>query len=148
MHAIRTRRVGKSIACPQFTPMRGTNDHSRHTTCWRRKRLPMAIENPTKHPRLRLMVPAQWGVRQLGPNLTEIDVDPDVVIQVRAMVVPTLDERMWIEGLMLEHMPPGSRLERIVYQAQQSTRGWPVVFAHYAIFDETGAPLEERAGAF
>jgi hypothetical protein len=106
----------------------------------------MRIANPEKHPRLSLYLRGE--MKQLGYNLTEITVDKDVTVQVRAMVAPTIDPTIWIEGLMREHLPPAARLEPVSVAPTVSEHGWPVVFAHYRIFDQAGHPLEERAGAF
>lgn len=110
----------------------------------------MYVANPDKHPRLYLPMPegVAWQVLKHGPNLMETIVDDNVVIQVRAMVAPTIEHTLWVEGLMLERATPGSTLVRKSLVPQLSTRGWPVVVAHYEVFGPDGKLEEERAGAF
>jgi hypothetical protein len=89
-----------------------------------------------------------YEVETIGKNLTMIVVDPDVTVQVRAMVAPTVDHMIWIEGLMREDLAPTVVLKPITVEPTLSKLGWPVVFAHYEIDDEAGNLIEERAGAF
>jgi hypothetical protein len=108
----------------------------------------MRIVNPSRHPRLSLRIENISEFRHIGPNLTETIIDPDVTVQVRAMVAPTVEHMIWIDGLMREHLAPTVVLKPITIEPTLSELGWPVVFAHYEIHDETGSLLEERAGAF
>jgi hypothetical protein len=108
----------------------------------------MRIVNASRHPRLSLRIEGISDFRPIGPNLTETNIGPDVTVQVRAMVAPTAEHMIWIEGLMREHLAPTVVPKPITVEASLSELGWPVMFAHYEIYDEKGSLIEERAGAF
>jgi len=110
----------------------------------------MNFMNPERHPRLHLPLPpdAAWRLRFLGPNLHEADVDEHVTIRVRALVAPSVEHTLWVEGIMREDLPSDVTLKPIAVQSMTSPIGWPLVFAHYEIHGPDGRVLEERAGAF
>lgn len=103
-----------------------------------------------KHPRLFLPVPdgVAWRLVIIGPNLHEAVVDPQVRLRVRALVKPTVEHMMWIEGIMLEETPAGATLKPIAVQSLTSAIGLPVVLAHYEVLGPEGTLFEERVGAF
>lgn len=110
----------------------------------------MQLNNPLSQPRLRLAVPAgeTWHVTDLGPNLHDIRIDAHVHVRGRALVVPTAEHTLWIEGVLLEDTPAGSTLKILAMESLQSAVGMPVVFAHAEVIGPDGQRFEERAGAF
>jgi hypothetical protein len=103
---------------------------------------------PDKQPRLTLHWPSQWQSDSIGPNLTEVIVDPSVTMRVRALVPPAAEHTIWIAGVMREGLDPRSTSTELVCEARLSERGWPVMFAHHRVLDENGAAVEERVGVF
>ncbi len=109
----------------------------------------MKLINPLKEPRLALpLPPASWSVRLLGATLQEATVSPNVILRVRALVIPSLEYSEWIEGIMLEDAPAGTHRKSVVTQAITTPNGMPAVFAHHILLDAQGTPFEERAGVF
>lgn len=111
----------------------------------------MRLVHPNKHLRLLLPAPegASWAIRHVGTNLTEADVEPGVMLRVRAQVAPSIEHLAWIEGVMREDLAPGHTIEAISVASRTSARGWPVAIAHYVVKDGARVqPVEERAGVF
>ena len=110
----------------------------------------MNLTSAGKHPRLFLPVPegVTWQLVIIGPNLHEAVVDPQVRLRVRALVMPTVEHMMWIEGIMLEETPAGATLKPVSVKSMVSPIGLPVVLAHYEVLGPEGTLFEERVGAF
>lgn len=126
----------------------------------------MRINDARRHPRLALSAPPEWERRyttsahsgvdeaksdhsddDMADDRMEFVVAPDVIVHVRRMVPMWVDYGSWVENAIGETFS-SPILEQVAFEHGLSTRGWPMVFAHYRVRSTSGDLLAECVGVF
>lgn len=99
---------------------------------------------------MRLVIewPSAWEVRTLSPNLTEIVIDPTLVIRMRAAIPLPAGITTWTDGELAADAPAGTVVRPTRATRQESVWGWPVSICGAELVDAAGTVVEERLGVF